>query len=498
MSDTDRPEDQAENRLIAERRRKLDQLREQGVAYPNDFRRDSLAGELLGAYGTHDDEVLAREHIRVGVAGRIMFKRVMGKISFVKIQDRSGQIQLVVERDAVSPELYADFKRWDVGDIVGARGEMFKTNKGELSVRVGELRLLVKSLRPMPEKWHGIADQETKLRQRYLDLLVSQNTRAVFAARTRIIQFVRGFLDALDFTEVETPMMHPIPGGAAARPFETYHHALDATLYLRIAPELYLKRLLVGGMERVYELGRVFRNEGLSTRHNPEFTMLELYQAYARYGDLMTLTENLLRECARSIVGTTTVEYQGTRYDLAEPFARTTVEQALLEHNADLGAETRRDRDVLASLCRRHGIEVRPDFGAGKLQLELFEKTVEPSLGGPVFVTQFPAEVSPLARRSDDDPFLTDRFELFVAGRELANGFSELNDPEDQAERFRAQLAAKERGDHEAMFYDDDYVTALEYGMPPAAGLGIGIDRLVMLLTDTPSIRDVLLFPQLR
>jgi lysyl-tRNA synthetase class 2 len=427
-----------------------------------------------------------------------MAKRVMGKNSFVKLQDRTGQIQLFVQRDVLGEELYGDFKKWDLGDIVGATGELIKTKTGELSVGVGELRLLVKSLRPMPEKWHGIADQELKYRQRYLDLLVNERARDVFRARTDLVKFVRSFLDALDFTEVETPMMHPIPGGAAARPFETFHHALDRTLYLRIAPELYLKRLLVGGMERVYELNRVFRNEGLSTRHNPEFTILEIYQAYARYDDVMVLTENLLRESARTIVGTTSVTYQGEQFDLAQPFARIALEDALCRRIPELPAERSRDAELLRELCLRHGIAVHDDYGAGKLQLELFEKLVEPQLRSPVFVTHYPAEVSPLARRNDTDAFLTDRFELFVVGREFANGFSELNDPEDQAERFRAQLAAKERGDHEAMLLDEDYLRALEHGMPPAAGLGIGIDRLVMLLTDTPSIRDVLLFPQLK
>jgi lysyl-tRNA synthetase class 2 len=350
----------------------------------------------------------------------------------------------------------------------------------------------------MPEKWHGITDQELKLRQRYLDLLVSERTREVFRARTRIISFMRRYLDALDFAEVETPMMHSIPGGAAARPFETYHNALDKKLYLRIAPELYLKRLIVGGMERVYEMSRVFRNEGLSTRHNPEFTMLELYQAYARFGDLMVLTERLVRETARDILGSTVIEYQDEHYDVGEAFPRLSVEAAIRQFNAGLEGGAIRDPATLRTLCERLKIPVKSEYGAGKLQLEVFEKTVEASLKGPVFITHFPAEVSPLARRNDDDPFLTDRFELFIAGRELANGFSELNDPEDQAERFKAQLVAKEGGDLEAMFYDEDYVRALEYGMPPTAGLGIGIDRLVMLLTDAPSIRDVLLFPQLR
>ena len=490
--------DQQENRLIAERRRKLEGLRERWVAFPNDFHRSAIAGELLAAYSAHSAETLQKEAVSVSVSGRMMTKRVMGKNSFVKLQDRSGQIQLLVQREKLSEEPYADFKKWDVGDIVGASGELIKTKTGELSVNVKELKLLVKSLRPMPEKWHGIADQELKLRRRYLDLLVSDKSREVFRVRSAVISFIRTFLDSLDFSEVETPMMHPIPGGATARPFETYHHALEKTMYLRIAPELYLKRLLIGGYERVYELNRVFRNEGLSTRHNPEFTILELYQAYAQYTDVMSLTENLLRECARNITGLTQLKYQEKTVDLSDEFSRVTLEQGLQQYNSELNADRIRDRDLLRELCKQHNIEVHDSFGVGKLQLELFEKTVESRLDGPVFVTHFPAEVSPLARRSDDDPFLTDRFELFIGGRELANGFSELNDPEDQAERFRAQLEAKERGDEEAMFFDEDYITALEYGMPPAAGLGIGVDRVVMLLTDSPSIRDVLLFPQLR
>ena len=489
---------QGENRLIAERREKLDKIREGGPAFPNDFRRDSIAGELQAAYGGHTAESFESESAVVSVAGRMMAKRVMGKASFVKIQDRSGQVQLFIERDTVSPELYSDFKTWDVGDIVGASGPLFKTRTGELSVRVQTLRLLVKSLRPMPEKWHGIADQEVRLRQRYVDLISSPRAREVFALRVELIRFIRSFLDALDFAEVETPMMQPVAGGALARPFVTHHNALDMELYLRIAPELYLKRLVVGGMERVYEINRSFRNEGVSTQHNPEFTMLELYQAYAAYGDLIQLTQNLIREAARTLIGRDDIEYQGETYALGESFDEITIEGALLEHNVGLSAENLRNVDKLRAACEEQGIEARPEFGAGKLQIELFEKIVEPQLRGPVFVTKFPTEVSPLARSSDGDPFLTDRFELFIAGREIANGFSELNDPEDQAARFRAQAEAKSDGDEEAMFYDADYVRALEYGLPPTAGLGVGIDRLVMLLTDAASIRDVILFPHLK
>jgi lysyl-tRNA synthetase class 2 len=493
MADHEEPE----NRLIAERRAKLARLREGGNAYPNDFRRDALADELLAAYGSHSAESLAATSVEVRVAGRLMVKRVMGGTSFVKLQDRSGQIQIMVKRDRLSEAFYAEFKKWDLGDIVAARGELIKTKTGELSIDAAELRLLVKSLRPLPEKWHGITDPETKLRRRYLDLIMSEETRETFRRRSQLTRFVRGFLDALDFTEVETPMMQPIPGGATARPFVTHHNALDATLYLRIAPELYLKRLLIGGFERVYELGRVFRNEGLSTRHNPEFTMLELYQAYAGYRDLMTLTENLLRGAAHALTGSAAVDYQGERFDLAPKFAEITVEAALERANPKLAARVR-DRAALAAACAAHGIEARPEHGAGRLQYDLFEKTVEQTLHGPVFVTHYPAEVSPLARCNDQDPFVTDRFELFIGGREIANGFAELNDPEEQAARFQAQATAKAGGDEEAMFFDADYIRALEHGMPPAAGLGIGIDRLTMLLTNSPSIRDVLLFPQLK
>ena len=490
-------DDGQENRLIAERRAKLTRLREAGNAYPNDFRRNALADELQKAYGAHSAESLAATPVEARVAGRLMVKRVMGGTSFVKLQDRTGQIQLMVKRDRVGEAFYGHFKKWDVGDVVAARGELIKTKTGELSVDAAELRLLVKSLRPLPEKWHGITDAEMKLRQRYVDLIMSEETREVFRRRSVLIRFVRSYLDALDFTEVETPMMQPIPGGATARPFVTHHNALDATLYLRIAPELYLKRLLVGGFERVYELNRVFRNEGLSTRHNPEFTMLELYQAYAGPRDLMALTENLLRGAAHALTGSTDVEYQGERFDLAPKFAEITVEAALERAHPSLAGRMR-DRAALADVCAAHGVDVRPELGAGRLQYDLFEKTVEATLRGPVFVLEYPAEVSPLARCNDSDPFVTDRFELFVGGRELANGFAELNDPEEQAARFHAQVAAKAGGDEEAMFFDADFIRALEYGMPPAAGLGIGIDRVAMLLTNSPSIRDVLLFPQLK
>jgi lysyl-tRNA synthetase class 2 len=422
----------------------------------------------------------------------------MGKASFAKLQDSSGQIQAFVQRDAIGAEDYEAFKGWDIGDIVGAEGVLFRTKTGELSVRVERLRLLVKSLRPLPDKWHGLADTEARYRQRYVDLIMNEDSRAVFLKRTRLVRFLRDMLDALGFLEVETPMMQPIPGGAAARPFVTQHNALGIDMYLRIAPELYLKRLVVGGLERVYEINRNFRNEGLSTRHNPEFTMLELYQAYADYRDLMDLVEQMLRGASEAVLGTLEFESQGVRYDLRSPFERVTVEDLILRRNPDLERARLRDVPYLRAACEARGIPWKPGDGAGKLQIELFEKTGEHTLVQPTFVYAYPAEVSPLSRANDADPFLTDRFEFFVGGRELANGFSELNDPEDQAARFRAQVERKDAGDEEAMFYDADYIRALEYGLPPTAGLGVGIDRLAMFLTDSPSIRDVLLFPQMR
>jgi lysyl-tRNA synthetase class 2 len=486
-----------ENKLIAERRAKLSALRTQGLAFPNDFRRDVLAAQLHDSFGERLAEWLDANPTRVKVGGRLMFKRVMGKASFAKIADRTGQIQLYLQHEALGAA-YEAFKGWDVGDIVGAGGVLFRTNTGELSVRVDALRLLVKSLRPLPDKWHGLADTETRYRQRYVDLIVSEQSRNVFRVRTRIVRYLRDFLDALDFLEVETPMMQPIPGGAAARPFRTHHNALDLDMYLRIAPELYLKRLIVGGIERVYEINRNFRNEGLSTQHNPEFTMLELYLAYADYRDIMDWIEKAIRGLADTLNGTQQLTYQGRSFDLAKPFRRVTVEQAVIEHNPDIDPLSLRDLTYLRKRCERLGVKVEAHDGAGKLQIELFEKTVESALLDPTFVYAYPAEVSPLSRPNDADPFVADRFEFFIAGREIANGFSELNDPEDQAARFRAQVARKDQGDEEAMFYDADYVRALEYGMPPAAGLGVGIDRLVMFFTDSASIRDVILFPHMR
>ena len=488
---------QDENHLIAERRAKLQRLREQGNAFPNDFRRDSLAADLVLAYEGKDAEWLEANPTTVRVGGRMLAKRLMGKASFTKIQDRTGELQLYVTKDALG-EVYDAFKGWDVGDIVGCEGTLMRTRTGELSVKAVSIRLLTKSLRPLPDKWHGLTDTDTKYRQRYVDLIVSPESRKIFQARTRTIRHIRDFLDAQDFMEVETPMMQPIPGGAAARPFITHHNALDMPMYLRIAPELYLKRLTVGGFERVYEINRNFRNEGMSTRHNPEFTMLELYQAYADYHDLMDLVENLVHGLADNIAGTRELVYQGTPISVAGKFRRVSVADSILEMNPGLDATRLRDLDYLRAVCAGMGIVPEAHDGAGKLQIEIFDKTVEHTLVQPTFVYAYPTEVSPLSRCNDADPFLTDRFEFFVGGRELANGFSELNDAEDQAARFEAQVARKGAGDEEAMFFDADYIRALEYGLPPTAGLGIGIDRLVMLLTDAPSIRDVLLFPHLR
>jgi len=486
-----------ENKLIAERRAKLDQLRQGGEAFPNDFRRDALAGELHGSFGERSGEWLDANPTRVKVGGRLLFRRVMGKASFAKIGDRTGQIQLYLQQETLGSG-YETFKGWDIGDIIGASGVLFRTRTGELSVRVESLELLVKSLRPLPDKWHGLADTETRYRQRYVDLIVSESTRQVFRTRTRVVRYLRDFLDALDFLEVETPMMQPIPGGAVARPFKTHHNALGLDMYLRIAPELYLKRLIVGGLERVYEINRNFRNEGLSTQHNPEFTMLEAYLAYADYHDLMDWIEKATRGLADSLYGTQQITYQGRAYDLSKPFRRLTVEQAIIDHNPGIDPLSLRDVTYLRKRCEQLGVRFEPGDGAGKLQIALFEKSAESALLDPTFVYAYPVEVSPLSRPNDTDPFIVDRFEFFLAGREIANGFSELNDPEEQAARFRAQVARKEKGDEEAMFYDADYVRALEYGMPPTAGLGVGIDRLVMFFTDSPSIRDVILFPHMR
>ncbi|MET0282368.1 MAG: lysine--tRNA ligase [Steroidobacteraceae bacterium] len=487
-----------ENKLIAERRAKLAALRQLGNAFPNDFRRTHYAGELQSTQAAATVAELEAAAIHVKVAGRMMAKRVMGKASFATISDPTGRIQLFLQATALSG-VYDAFKGWDVGDTIGAEGTLFRTRTGELSVKVSALRLLVKSLRPLPDKWHGLADVDTRYRQRYVDLIVNEDSRKVFAARTRMVRELRSQLDARGFMEVETPMMQPIPGGAVARPFVTHHNALDMQMYLRIAPELYLKRLVVGGFEKVYEINRNFRNEGLSTRHNPEFTMMELYWAYADYRDLMDLTEELVAALVRVTHGEVArLTYQGREYDLQRPFRRITMADAVVAQNPGIDVARLRDVDYLRDWCAKLGAKVERSDGAGKLLTTIFDHTVEQTLLEPTFIHAYPAEVSPLSRASDGDPFLTDRFEFFMAGRELANGFSELNDAEDQAARFRAQVERKDAGDDEAMFYDADYIRALEYGMPPTAGLGIGVDRLVMFITDQAAIRDVLLFPQVR
>jgi lysyl-tRNA synthetase class 2 len=486
------------NELIAQRRSKLDELRSRGNAFPNDFRRDALAADLHAQHEAKTEPELETNPIHVKIAGRVMTRRMMGKASFVTLQDMSGRIQLYVRQDETPEGVYDDFKQWDLGDIIGAEGLLFKTKTGELSVRVSQIRLLTKALRPLPDKYHGLTDQELRYRQRYLDLLVNENTRKTFLMRTKIVDVIRDFLKERHFLEVETPMMQVLAGGAAARPFITHHNALDLPLYLRIAPELYLKRLVVGGFERVFEINRNFRNEGLSVRHNPEFTMLEFYQAYADYRDLMDLTEELFRKLATDVLGTPEIVYQGDVYDVSKPFVRLSLFDSILHYNPTLKAA---DIDTLdAAIKTAHQLEIplRDNYGLGKVQVEIFEKTVEHMLKQPTFITEYPAEVSPLARRNDANAFITDRFELFVGGREIANGFSELNDAEDQAERFQKQVAEKDAGDDEAMPFDADYVAALEHGLPPTAGEGIGIDRLVMLFTDSPSIRDVILFPHMK
>ncbi|AKS41798.1 lysine--tRNA ligase [Wenzhouxiangella marina] len=493
-----------DNRLIAERREKLHQLREQGQAYPNDWRTDQTARSLHRRFEDAerwDQAALEGLGETFRLAGRIMSRRIMGKAAFVHIQDGSGErIQIYLRRDDLPEGVYQSFKSWDIGDLIGVAGQAMRTRTGELSVHASELRLLVKSLRPLPEKWHGLTDQETRYRQRYVDLIVNPEVRQTFVRRFEVIRAIRQFMDAQGFLEVETPMMHHIPGGATARPFVTHHNALDLDLYLRVAPELHLKRLVVGGLEQVYEINRNFRNEGVSTRHNPEFTMLEFYWAHADYHDLIRLTEQMLQSVVAILPGIEggKVEYQGQVLDFSGHFRQLSVTEAVLKHFPELEAKDVRDVERLREVCRAKDIHVESSWGWGRLLMELFEARVEDTLIQPTFVTGYPVEVSPLSRRNDEDPELADRFELFIAGREIANGFSELNDPEDQAERFRAQVEARDAGDAEAMHFDHDYIRALEYGMPPAAGEGVGIDRLVMLLTDSPSIRDVLLFPYLR
>ncbi len=487
-----------ENKYIALRREKLSLLREQGQAYPNDFDRSDFALDLHDQYCSFTREELEEKTVAVNLAGRMMFQRVMGKASFAQLKDMSGLMQIFVQRNTIGEDAYDAFKQSDIGDIYGVKGVLFKTKTDELTIKVSEISLLTKSLRPLPEKFHGLTDQEQRYRQRYIDLIMNEESRQVFKVRRQTISFMRQYLDHAGFVEVETPMMQVIPGGATARPFVTHHNALDMELYLRIAPELYLKRLVVGGIEQVYEINRNFRNEGLSTRHNPEFTMLEFYQAYADYEDLMNLTEDMIRRLAQSVLGTTVIDYQGEQFNLGKPFTRMSVAESVMQFNPELDSSKLEGRDYCHSVTESMHIKTEPSWGAGKLLIEIFEKTVEDQLIQPTFITAYPTEVSPLSRRNDENPFVTDRFEFFIGGRELANGFSELNDPEDQAERFRKQVEEKESGDDEAMHYDADYVRALEYGMPPTAGEGIGIDRLVMLLTNSPSIRDVILFPHMR
>lgn len=487
------PEAHDENRLIAQRREKLAAIREQGQAFPNDFLRSNEAGELHEHYGDSDAEALKEQAVQTRVAGRIIRQRG----PFTVIQDGSGQIQLYMNNKSLPADQVDTLKSLDLGDIIGVTGEVFKTQKGELTVRAASVQLLTKSLRPLPDKYKGLTDTELRYRQRYVDLIVNEQSRKVFRQRSQIVGFIRRYFDELGFMEVETPMMQVIPGGATARPFITHHNALDQDMYLRIAPELYLKRLVVGGFDKVYELNRNFRNEGLSTRHNPEFTMLEFYQAYARYQDLMDLTEDLFRKLAAAVLGSTSFSFQGTDFDFARPFARMTVQQAIIEYTQASDADFQ-DTASVTALAEKLQVNFDKAWPKGKIVMEIFEQRVEDKLLQPTFITEYPTEVSPLARRREDNPEVTDRFELIVGGRELANGFSELNDPEDQAERFKEQVAQKEAGDNEAMHFDEDYITALEYGLPPTAGEGIGIDRLVMLLTDSPSIKDVLLFPHMR
>ena len=488
-----------ENDLIAQRRQDLKELRKTGNAYTNQFKRDSLALDLHAQYENKSKEELEGESIKVAVAGRMMSRRIMGKASFAHIQDMSGKIQLYVRRDDLVDGVYNDgFKKWDIGDIIGATGTIMKTNKGELSIHVDSIELLTKSLQPLPEKFHGLTDQEIRYRQRYVDLIMNEETRNTFKIRSRVIEFLRSYLKNENYTEVETPMMHVIPGGATARPFTTHHNSLDMELFLRIAPELYLKRLVVGGFEKVFEINRSFRNEGLSPRHNPEFTMLEFYQAYSDYEDLMDLTEDMMRKLTSNLFDSNQVSYQDETYDLEKPFDRMTVLESILKHNKAINDSDLQSLEKIRNVAEKLEIPFEENYGLGKIQIEIFEKTVESKLLSPTFITQFPTEVSPLARKNSDDPFVTDRFEFFIAGREIANGFSELNDPEEQAERFNKQVEEKKAGDAEAMYFDDDYIKALEYGMPPTAGEGIGIDRLVMFLTNSPSIRDVILFPHMR
>jgi lysyl-tRNA synthetase class 2 len=502
LTDKKESEQLDENSIISERRSKLKEIREKRVAFPNNFYPDSYAEDLHLNYDNDEKEALSDKNINVLVAGRMVLKRVMGKASFATIQDVSGRIQLYVARDLINsekePDLYTDFKRWDLGDIIGAKGKLFKTKTNELTIEVSEIIMLTKSLRPLPEKFHGLSDQEIKYRQRYVDLIVNEDTKNTFLKRSKIITEIRNYMQSNKFLEVETPMLHPIPGGASARPFKTHHNSLDMEMFLRIAPELYLKRLVVGGFDRVFEINRSFRNEGLSVRHNPEFTMMEFYAAYTDYQWLMDYTESCIREVAKLVNGSEKIEYQGKIIDFGSSFDRLTLVEAITKYSKEFSEKDLNDKEFISMTLKKLDHELPTDSGLGSHQLALFEEITEEHLWNPTYIVDYPIEVSPLARTSDKDPNFTDRFELFIAGREIANGFSELNDAEDQSERFKKQVKAKESGDEEAMLYDADFIRALEYGLPPTGGCGIGIDRLVMLLTDSPSIRDVILFPQMR
>ena len=493
---SEKKEDQ--NKLIKERRSKLSSLRESGFNFPKPIPIDSYCIDLNNNHEESSKEDLENLNKEVAIAGRMMAKRIMGKSSFSKIKDGTSSIQIFINSKNVSEELYEHFKTYDVGDILWVKGTLFKTKTDELTINANEIELLTKSLRPLPEKYHGLTDTETRYRKRYLDLIMSDESRDVFENRSKIITTIRKYLNEQEILEVETPMMQPIPGGAIARPFVTHHNTLDKDFYLRIAPELYLKRLVVGGMHRVYEINRSFRNEGVSTQHNPEFTMLELYLAFASYEEIMTLVEEMVIEISKGLYGSTTITYQDREYDLSGPYKRITLEESVMEFNPDMNREKLRDQHYLLGVCKKLKIKNSKDMPAGKLLLEIFEETVEEHLIEPTFITAYPKDVSPLSRANDEDPWLVDRFEFFIAGRELANGFHELNDPDDQSQRFKDQVKERDSGDDEAMVYDEDYIEALEYGMPPTSGLGVGIDRLTMIFTDKPSIRDVLLFPHMR
>ncbi len=490
-------EEISQNELLALRRAKLEDLKAKGNAFPNDFRRDALAEDLHTTYDSVEKDKLESKNIEVSVAGRVMLQRVMGKASFITIQDLTGQIQAYIKADNLGEEVYKEFKKWDLGDVVGLKGKLFKTKTNELTVEASSIFLLTKSLKPLPEKHAGLVDTEQRYRKRYLDLLTNPESLEVFKKRSSILSEIRNIFTEQGYLEVETPMMHPIPGGAAARPFQTYHNALDMDLYLRVAPELYLKRLVVGGIEKVFEINRNFRNEGLSTKHNPEFTMLEFYTAYADYEDQMNFMESLIRTLAERVLGKTVIEQTKKKYDLSKSFQKLTLVDSIVKY---LGVKKERleDRKELEKMAKKLEVENIKESSDGKLQLEIFEKGVEGELDKPTFIVGYPKDVSPLSRTQDDNPDYVDRFELFIGGKEIANGFSELNDPDEQAERFKQQVKQQDSGDKEAMGYDEDYVEALEYGLPPCAGVGVGIDRLVMLFTGATSIRDVLLFPQLK